>query len=158
MWKIGRGATKAVGNVWYEARKNAAKYNEKLESREGAAEALGTSIDVIRDTECGLYKCMPPDNAILMADLYNAPHLLNYYCKHECPIGRNMDISDERVDIPQAVCRLSVDLKNAEQIKDKLMQIAYEGRKDPIELSKLYEGLGKLSETISEIKTCFNLI
>ena len=37
---MGRGATKAAGNVWYEARMEAAKWNDKLLSRAGAAEAL----------------------------------------------------------------------------------------------------------------------
>ena len=37
---MGRGATKAAGNVWYEARMDAAKWNDKLSSRAGAAEAL----------------------------------------------------------------------------------------------------------------------
>lgn len=36
---MGAAATKAVGNVYYEARKKAAMYNDRLSSREGAAEA-----------------------------------------------------------------------------------------------------------------------
>lgn len=37
---MGAAATKAVGNVYYEARKKAAMYNDRLSSREGAAEYL----------------------------------------------------------------------------------------------------------------------
>lgn len=40
---MGRGATKAAGNVWYEARIAAAKWNQRLNSREGAAEELGVA-------------------------------------------------------------------------------------------------------------------
>lgn len=40
---MGRGATKAAGNVYYKARIEAAKWNDRLCSREGAAEALGVS-------------------------------------------------------------------------------------------------------------------
>lgn len=77
---MGRGATKAAGNVWYEARINAAKWNDKLSSREGASEKLGVCIDTINNAERGLYKCMPVDVAVIMADEYKAPHLLNHYC------------------------------------------------------------------------------
>ena len=37
---MGAAATKAVGNVYYEARKKAAMYNDRLSSREGAAEGV----------------------------------------------------------------------------------------------------------------------
>lgn len=84
---MGREATKASGNPWYEARKKAAEYDDRLCSREGAAERLGMSVSAVADAELGLSKCMPVDKAVLMADLYRAPHLLNHYCLHECPIG-----------------------------------------------------------------------
>lgn len=48
---MGRGATKAAGNVWYEARMDAAKWNDKLSSRAGAAEALNMSEDAVKDAE-----------------------------------------------------------------------------------------------------------
>ena len=45
---MGREATKAAGNVWYEARKKAAEYDGRLASREGAAEQLGMSASALR--------------------------------------------------------------------------------------------------------------
>ena len=73
---MGRGATKAAGNVYYQARIEAAKWNGSLSSREGAAEALGVSVDTVKNIELGLHKCVPVDLVVLMADLYNAPYLL----------------------------------------------------------------------------------
>lgn len=70
---MGAAATKAVGNVYYEARKKAAMYNDRLSSREGAAEALGISPSTIADYELGLTKFVPVENVIRMADVYNAP-------------------------------------------------------------------------------------
>lgn len=55
---MGRGATKAAGNVWYEARIEAAKWNDRLNSREGAAGVLGISADVVNTVERGLHKCI----------------------------------------------------------------------------------------------------
>ena len=69
---MGRGATKAAGNVWFEARIAAAKYNDRLSSRAGAAELLNLSEDAVKSAELGLYKCMPVDNAVLMADMKRA--------------------------------------------------------------------------------------
>lgn len=55
---MGRDATKAAGNPWFEARKKAAEYDERLLSREGAAEILGMSPSSVAEAELGLQKCM----------------------------------------------------------------------------------------------------
>lgn len=127
---MGRGATKAAGNVWYEARMDAAKWNDKLSSRAGAAEALNMSEDAVKDAELGLSKCMPVDKAVLMADLYNAPQLKCYYCNHECPIGRTMPISAESLDIDRVTVKLLKNLRvsDLEEVKDKLIDIADDGK------------------------------
>ena len=66
---MGREATKAIGNPWYEARMDAAKWDDRLLSREGASELLGMSVSAVADAELNLTKCMPPDKAVQMADL-----------------------------------------------------------------------------------------
>lgn len=58
---MGREATKASGNPWYEARKKAALYDDRLKSREGAAEQLGMSVSSVAEAELGMTKCMPAD-------------------------------------------------------------------------------------------------
>lgn len=80
---MGRDATKAAGNPWYQARKKAAEYDDRLCSRESAAEQLGMSVSSLADAELGNTKFMPVDKAVLMADRYNAPWLLNHYPSHE---------------------------------------------------------------------------
>ena len=69
---MGRGATKAAGNVMKPEWKPP-KWNDKLLSRAGAAEALNMSEDAVKDAELGWDKCMPVDKAVLMADLYPSP-------------------------------------------------------------------------------------
>ena len=80
-------------NIYFKARKSASIYNEKLYSREGAAEALGLSVSALADYELGVTKIVPVDKVVLMADLYNAPEIKRHYCKHECPIGQGLPIS-----------------------------------------------------------------
>lgn len=154
---MGRGATKAVGNVWYEARINAAKYDDRLYSREGAAERLGMSEDAVKNTELGLDKHMPVEKAVLMADLYKAPHLLNHYCLHECPIGCSLPISEEVSNIDRVTVKLIKKLRvdDIERVKDKLVDIAEDGiisDDEKPELKKILEYLEDLSKTVSELK------
>ena len=160
---MGRDATKAAGNPWFEARKTAAKYDDRLLSREGAAERLGMSVSSVADAELGLTKCMPVDKAVLMADLYNAPHLLNYYCLHECPIGCRHSLSDDLIDIDRVTVKLMKRLKveNLEKIKDRLIDIAEDGvidDKEKPELSDVLDYLDDLAKTISELKTIGRMV
>ena len=155
---MGREARKAAGNPWYEARKKAAEYDDRLCSREGAAERLGMSVSAVADAELGLTKCMPVDKAVLMADLYNAPQLLNYYCLHECPIGCRHSISDEVVDIDRVTVKLLKGLRvdKLEEIKDSLLDIAEDGKitdDEMPELKEVLDYLDSLAKTVSELKT-----
>lgn len=55
---MGRGPTKSNENVYFVARKKAAMYNERLYSREGAAELLGISVSTLADYELGNTKVL----------------------------------------------------------------------------------------------------
>lgn len=85
---MGRDAAKACENQCFRCRKEAAKYNKKLDSREGAAEMLGISVSSLADYELGNTKVIPVDKVVLMADIYNSPELMAWYCSSECLIGK----------------------------------------------------------------------
>ena len=127
---MGRDATKAAGNPWYQARKKAAEYDDRLCSRESAAEQLGMSVSSLADAELGNTKFMPVDKAVLMADRYNAPWLLNHYCLNECPIGCRHSLSDEVVGIDRVTVKLLKSLKTEKlgDVKDTLLDIAADGK------------------------------
>ena len=95
---MGQRPTKAAGNIYCQCRKRAAQYNDRLNSREGAAELLGVSPSTIADYELGTTKVIPVDKVVLMADIYNAPELENYYCRNECPIGRELPIESGTIE------------------------------------------------------------
>lgn len=154
---MGRPATKAMGNGYYEARIAASKWDERLSSRAGAAEAMNVSEDVIKDAELGLYKCLPVDTVVRMADLYHAPELLNYYCLHECPIGQGKPISDSVVSIDRITVKLIKKLRVDQLIgiKDTLVDIAEDGEISADEVDNLLlvrDYLRSLSKTISELE------
>ena len=50
---MGTNPTKAADNIYCRCRKEAAKYNDKLNSRDGAAELLGISASTLADYELG---------------------------------------------------------------------------------------------------------
>lgn len=155
---MGRGATKAADNVWYQARKEAAKWNNKLSSRAGAAEELNISEDAVKDVELSLNKCMPVDTAVRMAKLYKAPNLLNHYCLCECPIGCYQSISDALLSIDRVTVKLLYIMRvdKIGEMKDTLLGIAEDGvigEDDKQDMKKVVEHLDSISKTISELKT-----
>lgn len=157
---MGRGATIATGNVWYEARIEASRGNERLKSRFGAAEEAGMSEDAIKSTELGLEKHMPVEKAVILADLYGSPELLNHYCLHECPIGNNRPISEDLLSIEQVVVKFMKRLKvdRIEHLKDKLVEIAEDGKiskEEFCELEEIQKYLDDLAMTISEFRLIY---
>lgn len=86
---MARQITKAASNVYCQARLRAAQYNEKLQTRAGASEVIpGVTEDSIKKYELDITR--PPNDVVaLMADAYNAPELVSWYCTNECPLGKN---------------------------------------------------------------------
>ena len=121
---MGRGPTKSNENVYFVARKKAAMYNERLYSREGAAELLGISVSTLADYELGNTKVVPVDKVVLMADLYNAPELKTGYCKYECPICSYLPVATEAKGLEGIALRLMKRLDC-----DELNRIKKEGTK-----------------------------
>lgn len=74
---MGQNPTKAASNIYCQKRKEAAKFNDKLNSREGASELIGVSPSALADYELGITKVVPVDAVIKMAEVYNAPELLS---------------------------------------------------------------------------------
>lgn len=143
-------------NVYYQCRKEAAKYNDKLNSREGAAELLGVSPSSLADYELGITKYVPVDKVLLMADLYNAPQLCTAYCNNECPIGKRRGHPCELKPIELTTLKL-LDLCNAEKIAEMLKSLTHIASDGEIEKSEeedmktIVEYLNKLRNLIEEL-------
>ena len=103
---MGKQPTKGRGNVYCEARLEGAKHNDKLLSRESAAERLGLHPSTLDDYELGLTKTVPVDRVVAMAEVYRTPWLKNYYCKNCCPIGQSKTVATEVKDIQDITLNL----------------------------------------------------
>lgn len=123
---MGRKPTKAADNPFCKARLAAAQYNERLFSKEGAAELLGVSVSTLSDYELGITKSVPPDMVLKMADLYNAPELRNYYCREMCPLGGDTPIL-ELEDLDRITVKAVAGLRKAADAKESLLDIAADG-------------------------------
>lgn len=144
-------------NMYFVARKNAAMYNDKLSSREGAAELLGLSASTLADYELGNTKVVPVDKVVLMSDLYNSPELKNRYCKDECPIGRGMTLATKQKGIEGITLRLLKEFSpdKIEHISRELIDIAEDGIISGDERQRMRDvlnSLDRLTEVISELK------
>ena len=155
-----RGSMGGADNIYFASRKEAGKYNEKLNSREGAAELLGLSASTLAHYELGVTKVVPPDAVVMMADLYRAPELKAYYCAHECPIGRGMPVATNVNSIELVTVKMIKAFRpeEAEEAKQKLVDIASDGEITADEIPTLEWVLGYLdtmAKTVSELRlTC----
>lgn len=154
---MGKGPINENTNVYFQARKKAAIYNERLYSREGAAELLGISVSTLADYELGNTKVVPVDKVVLMADLYCAPELIAGYCMRECPVHGFLPLATEEKSIQGIALRLLKGFNEDElkAMKVDLIEITEDGIISQEEIPKLKEILKKLesmAEVISEMK------
>lgn len=151
---MGRRPTKAADNPFCKARLEAAKYNERLYSKEGAAELLGVSVSTLSDYELGITKIIPPDMVLKMADLYNAPELKNYYCTEICPLGFEMPRA-EVVDLDRICVRALASFRKLNETKDRLLDITEDGivsEDEKADMEKVLHDLEELEEITQNLK------
>ncbi len=155
---MGRDAMKACENPCFRCRKEAAKYNDKLNSREGAAEMLGVSVSSLADYELGITKVIPVDKVVLMAELYNAPELKAWYCTEECPIGRGFPMpSAEITSVERTTMQLLKQLRESDvqDVKNTLIDITADGvisEDERADLERILEYLDGLIKAAGELK------
>ena len=123
---MGRRPTKAAGNPFCKARIAAAKFNDRLNSQEGAAELLGISVSTLSDYELGLTKIVPPDIVIKMSSLYNAPELENYYCREMCPLGYEVP-KIEAEELDRIAIKALSSLRRVSETMELLLDVTEDG-------------------------------
>lgn len=80
------------GSIYFQCRKEAAKYNDRLSSREGASEMLNVSVSSLSNYELGLTP-VPTDVVVRMADLFPVVLFLEY--KAFCEPGESFYEDEE---------------------------------------------------------------
>ena len=118
-------AAKTASNIFYQARCKASTHNEQLSNREGAADLMSIDRGRIYRIESGVADPYP-EEVHLMADLYNAPELRNYYCTEICPLGCDMP-KVGAVDLDRITIRALSSFKKISQTEKILLDITEDG-------------------------------
>jgi len=145
---------KTSSNIFYKARCEAATHNEQLSSREGAADYMSIDRGRLYRIESGI--AVPyPEEIRLMADLYNAPELENYYCRTMCPLGSEIPKA-ELADMDRITIRTLSTFRKIGETKEMLLDITEDGVIDENEKPQLEEILKNLEE-VKEIAQSMKL-
>lgn len=146
-------ATKAVGNVFYEARFRSAKTNDRLGSREGAAEELG--MDRTRLARIELGSIAPyPEEVLLMADLYGSPELKYNFCREMCPLGCDVP-KLELEDLDRITVKAMSTFRKITEAKEVLLDITEDGiisDDEKPELLKIMKNLDEVAAIAQSLK------
>lgn len=144
-------ATKAAGNVFYEARMAAATWNDRLNSREGAAEITGLDRTRLAYIELGTIN-PHPEEVLILADAYNAPELLNHFCSRMCPLGVHTVRPVQLQELERSTLQLLSTLQGIPALKDTLITICADGVISDQEKPQMEEILKRLDDTAASIE------
>ena len=146
---MGRRSTKENKTIWQITRE------ELGLTREKAGELIpGFSPERIEKFENGRTQIQPED-ALLLAEYYKAPALVNYYCCNECPIGESHAVRAESKELTQIAVETLNAVNQMSRIKDRLLEIAEDGKvcNDELEdFMKIKTVLDKLSQSVSNLQ------
>ena len=146
---MGRKSTKENKSVWQLTRE------ELGLTREKAGELIpGFSPERIEKIENGRTQIQPED-ALLLAEYYKAPALVNYYCCNECPIGESHAVRAESKELTQIAVETLNAVNQMSRIKDRLLEIAEDGKVCTDELEdfmKIKSVLDKLAQSVSNLQ------
>ena len=135
---------KTSSNVFYKARCEAATHNEQLSSREGAADIMSIDRGRLYRIESGIANPYP-EEIHLMADLYNAPELKNYFSKNICPLGEDIPQA-EVADLDRITVRTLSAIRKLGETKELLLDITEDGVIDETEKDDMEKVLRNLEE------------
>lgn len=149
---MGRKSTREDKNIYFLSREATDM------TRAEAAEALYISEDRIERIE--YEKSAPhPDEVLAMADCYKNPTLCNYFCAHECPIGREYVPEVKIKDLSQITLEMLANLNALTKEKDRLVEITVDGNITPDEMpdfKRIQNRLEEMSLVVDALKLWFD--
>lgn len=144
---------KTSSNVFYKARCAASSHNEQLSSREGAADIMSIDRGRLYRIESGIANPYP-EEVHLMADLYNAPELRNYYCTNICPLGYEMP-KIEMENLDRICVKALATFRKLESTKELLLDITEDGiisDDEKPDLQKVLDTLDEIESVAQNLK------
>lgn len=146
---MGRASTKKNKNRYHLAREELAL------TRDEAAELLRElSADRLEKIENERIEPQPYD-VLVMSRGYKKPSLCNYYCSHECPIGKQYVPEVQVKELHTIVVEMLASLNAAAKQKDRLIEIAVDGKISGDEVDDfifIQEELERISLTVETLQ------
>lgn len=145
---MGRRATKASDNIFYQARVEAMEKNPEFSSREKTSDVIG--IDRTRLARIELSEVIPYQEEVRMiAQAYDKPELCSQYCATLCPLGSITGKKIKVRNLDRLILNTLGSINDISDLKDSLIDISEDGLIDESEREEFRKILGVLSE-ISE--------
>lgn len=124
-------------------------------SREKASELLETippeRIEKIENRPTPPY----PEEVLIMADGYKDPTLCNYYCAHECPIGKQYVPEVKIKELPSIILEMLASLNAMHRKQERLVEIAADGviaGEEIADFVRIQNDLEKISITVEALQ------
>ena len=138
-------------------KKDKTLYQQKREemglSRERASELLGSiPPERIERIESGRFPAHP-DEVVLMAEKYKAPHLCNYYCANECDIGRQYVPEIKIKHLSQIILEMLASLNSIKDQQNRLIEITVDEKIDENEIDDFVEIQNRLEKISITVET-----
>ncbi len=95
-----------------------------------------------------------PEEVHLMADLYNAPEIRNYYCREMCPLGGDIPVL-ELEDLDRITVKVMASLRKVAEMKESLLDITADGiitEEEKPELRKILATLDEITSIAQSLK------
>ncbi len=146
---MGKKSIKENKNIYFETRdKLGLSRAQASELMEGISES---SLEKMETGKTSIY----PEDVVLMAKAYKRPDLCNYYCTHECAIGKNSVPEVKISSLSEIVLGMLSSLNSLERQKDRLIEITADGEISDDELSdfaSIQNQLEHIDATVEALK------
>lgn len=146
--KVGRASVKECKNIYQKCREECAM--TRLQASEATEWISDSRIEKIESGKT----TANPEEILAMAKAYKKPELCNYYCSHECAIGKKYVPEVKAKSIEKIVLEMLAALNSIEKNKDRLIEITSDGCihddeiKDFIAISKKLEQISRSADSL----------
>ncbi len=145
---MGKKSVKESKNIYQECRE------ECNLTREKASELLET-VSPDRLYKIENEKSPYPDEVLAMSKVYKKPSLCNYYCTHECEIGKLYVPEVSVKELNQITLEMLATLNSLTKEKDRLVEIAVDGvisENERPDFERIQATLNDMSAAISSLQ------
>ena len=147
--QMGKKSTKENKNIYFESREKAGM------TRAQASEQLGFISDSRLEKIETEKTTIQPEDVIAMSKVYKKPELCNYYCTHECAIGKDTVPEVKMSSLSEIVLAMLASLNSLEIQKNRLIEITADGEISDDELPdfvRIKKQLDHIDLTVESLK------